>query len=354
MRQLTLIKPGLLEWLEVPAPQLQGPNEAIVRPIAVARCDVDLPMIRGLTPIPPPIAMGHEFVAEIVDLGEQITGLRRGQRVIVPFQISCGECERCRRGLTNSCASVSPRSQYGFGGFGGNWGGALSDVVRVPFAQSMLVPVPDGVEPGAIASADNLSDGWRTVGPYLHESPGAPVLIVGGGALSVGLYAAAIACALGASRVDYVDPDVQRLALARLIGANPIEGPPPKRLGPYPITVDASADPDGLACALRSVEPGGVCTSVGIYFSAQTPVPLLEMYTTGVTFRTGRVNARAEITHVIDLVQGGRLHPERLTTKWAGWDDAAKAFLDPSVKVVVLREPAITPVTEKKGGGSLE
>lgn len=338
MRQLTLIKPGLLEWVEVPAPQIQGPNEAIVRPIAVARCDVDLPMIRGLTPISPPIAMGHEFVAEIVELGDQVTGLWPGQEVIVPFQISCGECERCRRGITNSCAAVPPRSQYGFGEFGGNWGSALSDQVRVPFAQSMLVPVPDGVEPGAIASADNLSDAWRTVGPYLHESPAASVLIVGGGAQSVGLYAAAIACALGASSVDYIDTDTQRLELARLVGANPIEGPPPKRLGPYPITVDASADADGLASALRSVEPGGVCTSVGIYFSAQTPVPLLEMYTTGVTFRTGRVNARAEIHHVIDLVQSGRLSPERLTTKLVGWDEAPEAFIDPSAKVVVLRE----------------
>lgn len=338
MRQLTLVAPDKLEWLEVPEPQLEDPGEALVRPIAVARCDVDLPIVRGQAPFPPPAAIGHEFVAEIVELGDEVTGLERGQRVIVPFQISCGECERCARGITNSCASVPPRSQYGFGEFGGNWGAALSDLVRVPFAQHMLVPLPDGVEPAAIASADNLPDGWRTVGPYLQESPGAAVLIVGGGALSVGLYAAAIACALRASRVDYVDSDTERLALAQATGANPIEGPPPKRLGPYPITVDASANIDGLACALRSVEPGGVCTSVGIYFSEQTPVPLLEMYGTGITFKTGRVNARADLPAVLNLVPDGRLQPEKLTTRTVAWTDAAEAWSEPATKVVALRK----------------
>jgi alcohol dehydrogenase len=152
------------------------------------------------------------------------------------------------------------------------------------------------------------------------------------------LYAAAIACALGSAQVDYIDTDRERLDLAKSIGANPIQGPPPERLGPYLITVDTSANPAGLACALKSVEPGGVCTSVGIYFAPETPVPLLHMYRTGVTFKTGRVNAQAETPHVLDLVQSGRLHPERLTTRVARWDDAAAAFLEPAVKLVVARE----------------
>ncbi|MDO8613258.1 MAG: alcohol dehydrogenase catalytic domain-containing protein [Dehalococcoidia bacterium] len=337
MRQLTCVRPGVCEWLEVAEPQIQGGKEALVHPVFVARCDVDLPMLRGQTPIPMPIALGHEFIAEILELGDEVAGLRRGQLVVVPFQISCGECDRCRRGVTNSCASVPLRSQYGFGAFGGNWGAALSDRVRVPFAEGMLVPVPDGVEPAAIASADNLCDGWRTVGPYLQESPEVSVLVVGGGAQSVGLYAAAIASALGASRVDYVDDDAERLALAESVGANPLEAPPPKRLGPYRVTVDASANPVGLACALRSVEPGGVCTSVGIYFAEETPVPLLEMYTTGVTLVTGRVNARTCLPHVLDLVKSGRLHPEVLTTRIASWEEAADAFLDPSPKVLITR-----------------
>jgi alcohol dehydrogenase len=339
MRQLTFVRPGLLEWWEAPEPKLQGPDEAIVRPIAVARCDLDAAIVAGKAPFAGPFPFGHEFVAEVVSVGERVAGFHDGQQVVVPFHISCGQCVRCRRGLTASCLSVPPRSMYGLGPVGGDWGGALSDLVRVPFAQGMLVPVPDGVESSAIASlGDNLTDAWRTVGPYLQESPDATVLVVGGGAWSIGLYAAAIACALGASRVDYVDADPERQALATSVGATPIEGPPPRRLGPYPITVDASADPAGLACALRSVEPGGVCTSVGIYFAQGTRVPLLDMYDADVTFKTGRSNAGAFIPSVLELVQSGRLHPERVTTKWAGWEEAPQALCEPSTKVVVLRE----------------
>lgn len=334
MRQLTLVETNKLEWLDVAEPVRQNQADALVRPIAVARCDVDIIMAQGRTPFRPPIAYGHEFIAEVIDAGDEVEVARVGQRVAVPFQISCGDCDRCHRGITNSCLTVPSRSQYGFGG---SWGGALSDLVRVPFANHMLVPVPDDIDPAAIASVDNLPDGWRTVGPYLTERPGVPVLVVGGGALSVGLYAAAIAAALGASTVDYVDSDDGRLDLARTVGANPIKGPPPRHLGPYPITVDASANPSGLACALRSTEPGGVCTSVGIYFNEETPVPLFEMYGTGVTFKTGRVNARADLPHVLELVATGDLHPERLTTRQVPWEDAAEAWLEPGVKLVAVR-----------------
>jgi len=337
MRQLTFVEAGRLAWQEAPEARLQGPGEAIVRPIAVARCDVDLPIVSGFAPFRPPFAFGHEFVAEIVSVGEAVREFQPGQKVAVSFQITCGECNRCRRGLTGSCETVPVGAAYGFGAKG-DWGGALSDLVRVPFADAMLTAVPEGIDPVTVASPDNLSDGWRTVGPYLGETPGAPVLIVAGGALSVGLYAAAIACALGSTQVDYVDPDRERLELAKSVGANPIEGPPPERLGPYPITVDTSANPAGLSCALKSVEPGGVCTSVGIYFAPETPVPLLHMYRTGITFKTGRVHAHAETPHVLELVQSGRLKPEQLTTKLAAWDDAAEAFLEPAVKLVVARE----------------
>jgi len=337
MRQLTFVGSGRLEWQDVPEPELQSPGEAIVRPIAVARCDVDLPILSGFAPFRPPFAFGHEFVAEVLLVGENVREFQPGQKVVVWFQITCGECDRCRRGLTGSCVSVPVGAAYGFGARG-DWGGALSDLVRVPFADGMLAAVPDGIAPVSVASPDNLADGWRTVGPFLEETPGASVLIVAGGALSVGLYAAAIACALGSRQVDYVDTDRERLDLAKSLGANPIEGPPPERLGPYPITVDTSANSAGLACTLKSVEPGGVCTSVGIYFAPETPVPLLHMYRTGVTFKTGRVNAQAETPHVLELVKSGRLHPERLTTKLAAWDDAAEAFVEPAVKVVVSRE----------------
>lgn len=367
MRELVFLEPKRVAWRETDAPQLRGPGEALVRPLAVARCDLDRAVLRGEAPfrgrllhwlrnhLPDaigqrrlfrdapfrgPFPFGHECVGEVVAIGDAVRGVRPGMRVIVPFQISCGGCAPCGRGLTASCDRVPARAMYGFGTLGGlEWGGALADLVRVPFADAMLVPLPAGTDPVALASAgDNVCDGWRTVGPHLAARPGAPVLVVGGDAASVGLYAAGIAVALGAERVDYLDHDATRLAIAARLGAQPVEraysAPPAAR---YAITVDASATPAGLAHALLAVEPGGVCTSVGIYYTERTPVPLRAMYGTGMTFITGRAHARAALPAVIDLIAAGRFDPALVTTCVAAWDDAPEALLDPGPKTVLAR-----------------
>lgn len=324
----------------MPEPDLQGPEGAIVRPLVVATCDLDAGIVGGQAPFPGPFPFGHEFVAEVLTVGDDVLAFRPGDRVIVPFQISCGRCDRCRRGLTSSCTSVPARSMYGLGPIGGEWGGALSDAVAVPFADAMLVALPSGMDLLSVASlSDNIPDGFRTVAGPLEDHPGATVLILGGaGGSSVPLYAAGIAVALGAIRVDFVDTDPDRLAIAEKLGATAIEGPPERRYGPYPITVDSSADPAGLASALRSTEAGGVCTSTGIYYTPETPIPLLEMYGTGVTLITGRANARADIPSVLELVATGRFHPDLVTSSVVRWDEAAEALSTLGSKVVVSRD----------------
>ncbi|MCA1655406.1 MAG: hypothetical protein LC635_02925 [Pseudonocardiaceae bacterium] len=108
-------------------------------------------------------------------------------------------------------------------------------------------------------------------------------------------------------------------------------------LGPYPITVDASGEVDGLSCALRSTEPDGICTSIGIYFDETTPVPLLEMYTKGIRFHTGRVHARAAMEPVLELVRAGTFRPELVTGETAGWEDAPTAVAAHRAKLVISR-----------------
>jgi len=339
MQQLTYTAPNALQWREAPDPQLSSDSAALVRPRAVATCDLDALIIEGTSPFPPPFAVGHECVAEVLDLGDSVVSLQPGQLVSVPFQISCGQCEPCRQGRTANCSEVAFMSTYGFGPAVEQWGGFLSDAVCVPYAEHMLVPVPPGLEPAAVASAsDNLSDAWRTVGPPLAEQPGAPVLVVGGaGPGSIGLYAAALAVALASESVLYVDADAGRRAIAATLGADTLAALP-KRLGPFPITVDASADPDGLALALRSTAPDGICTSAAIYFGEQPSLPLLEMYTKGITFRTGRANARPAMPHVLELTAVGALRPEIITTKVVGWEHAADALLERGwTKLVIER-----------------
>jgi threonine dehydrogenase-like Zn-dependent dehydrogenase len=341
VQQLNYLGPGELAWREAPAPKLDSGLAALVRPLAVATCDLDALIVAGESPFPGPFALGHECVAVVTDVGDGVRGIQPGQRVSVPFQISCGDCAACLRGRTGNCRNEGPMSTYGFGPAVQRWGGFLSDSVLVPYAEHMLVAVPEALEPAAVASAsDNISDAWRTVGPPLAQEPGAPVLVVGGaGAGSIGLYAVAIALALGAEAVTYADLDKRRSDLAASLGAQTLEQPWPKRAGPFPITVDANATHEGIKLALSSTAPDGICTSTAIYFGEQPRLPLLEMYTKIVTFKTGRVHARPVMPEVLGLAERGALHPELITTRVVDFADAVDALLERGwTKLVLTRE----------------
>jgi threonine dehydrogenase-like Zn-dependent dehydrogenase len=340
MRQLLLEGPGAVRWDERPEPELADPVAATVRPVAVATCDLDVAVLRGLYPLAGPYPFGHEGVAEVVMTGSDVTAVAPGDLVVVPFQISCGGCPPCQRGRTGNCAAHPRLSTYGLGPMGGlQWGGLLADLVLVPHADAMLVPLPPGTDPAAAASAsDNLPDAWRTVGPQLAETPGADVLVVGGGEgpSSIGLYAAGIAVALGAGRVVYLDDHEGRLAIAARLGAEPVAGRPPAKAGSFPITVDASGSEQGLRCALNSTGFDGVCTSPSVY-RADPRLPLFAMYSRCCTFHTGRAHARPAIPEVLGLIAAGRLHPELVTSAVVPWDAAAEALTEPPMKLVITR-----------------
>ena len=341
MRQLTFVEAGRVEWQEQPDPLVPGPAGAVVRPLAVARCDLDLPMATaGL--FPGPFALGHETVAEVVSVGEQVRQRRRGDRVLVPFQVSCGTCSACQDARFGGCTTYRGRigAAFGFGESGGGFGGAVSDLLAVPAADHLLIPAPADVSATALATLpDNVSDGYRAVGPILRERPDADVLVVGGMVKSVTLYAVATALALGARRVRYVDADPASLAAARALGAEVVEhhGGWPRRFDRALITVDGTGDPEGLATVLRSTEDYGYCTSVAIYFGSSTPLPLLEMYTRGVTFHVSRADSRRLLPEVIDLVASKRLDPLLIPTTVVPWDQAPRAWLEPATKLVLVR-----------------
>lgn len=338
MQQLNFIEAGKLEWREAPEPRLEADREAIVEPVAVATCDLDSVIVRGAVPLEGPFPFGHEGVGRVVEVGDAVHTVVLGDLVSIPFQISCGSCEQCTRGRSAHCEAVPRVSMYGLGALsGGEFGGFLSERVRVPFADHMLVPLPNGVTPESVASlSDNIVDAWRTVGPQLEQEPGAEVLIVSA-ENSISLYAVGIAGALGAGGVDFVGGGPREREIAERLGANVIEGDFSRRLGPYPITVDASHNHAGLACALRSTGPDGVCTSIGIYFEPTTPVPLIEMYYNGIQFRTGRVHAREAMAPALALIEQGLLHPEIVTSRVLNWDNAAEALGDLGRKTVISR-----------------
>lgn len=265
----------------------------------------------------------------MVEAGDA-AGVRPGDRVLIPFQISCGECDPCRAGRTGNCDSVPPASTYGFGfgPEGTRWGGFLADLVHVPFAAAMLIPVPEGLRPEIAAGAsDNLTDAYRSVGPPLAERPGAPVLVVGGaGPGSIGLYAAAQAKALGSDAVLYVDEDAGRRAIAEGFGIETLDHIPERIERTFPITVDASGGPGALPLALRSLARDGICTVNAIYFGEPPPLPMFEMYVKNTTLVTGRIHARRDAPKVLDLLAGTDFDPAPVTTRTVSFDDAADAL----------------------------
>ncbi|MEY4819981.1 MAG: hypothetical protein RL200_693 [Actinomycetota bacterium] len=344
MRALMFRGPMAIAWEEVETPQLMEPRDALVRPIAVARCDLDPAIALGLYPMPAPFVMGHEMVGEVVAVGEAISNVRLGDKVIVPFQLSCMTCAPCLRGHTNACVNVPSGTAFGLGPHGGiDLGGALAELVRVPWADVMLIPLPEGMDPVVAAGIpDNVSDGYRCVAAPLAERPGAPVLVVGGLAPSVGLYAVMAALALGAERVVYVDDDAARLDLAAAAGAEVVNAKDQwdslKLAERFPIVVDANVLDPGRNFALRSVEPCGVCTSVSGGASSRSNLPLQSMYLKGVRYEIGRVHACATARPVLDLVSSGALDPARIINKVVPFSEAVEGMILPVTKVVFVND----------------
>src|SRR5262249_22021840 len=138
MRQLSFVEPNRLEWHEVPRPRVAAETDALVRPVAVARCDLDLYVATGTGTrgrvFSGPFAIGHEAVGVVTDAG-RTAGVVPGDTVVVSFQLSCGRCGSCRRGFTSACGVYPPRAAYGLKPSSGTeFGGALAELMYVPFA----------------------------------------------------------------------------------------------------------------------------------------------------------------------------------------------------------------------------
>jgi threonine dehydrogenase-like Zn-dependent dehydrogenase len=365
MRELRFERSGRLGWYEQGPVAPQDPEDAIVRPFVAGRCDGDtLPIHRpvsrplqagialglvdpvvasicGSVPFKGPFAIGHECVAQVIAVGTGVRQMRAGQTVVVPWAVSCGSCDRCRRGLTSKCATTTRRTlaAFGFGPASGPWGGVIADRLRVPFADHMLVPVPEGVPALRVAAAgDNLADAWRCVVPPLAAREGGSVLIVGGGAKSIGLYAAGLAVAHGANVVDYLDDDPKRAGIAESFGARVRpRATTPRRA--YDIVVEATSRASGLRQAVHALAPGGVCTAVGYYLASGTRVPLMHMYATDASLRVGVSHARAALPALLEFVDRTGFPAERVTTLTADWDDAPRAYTAKTTKVVLQRDP---------------
>lgn len=337
MRSLTLISSGPLAWTEVPEPEL-APKGAIIRPLSVSTCDFDRLLTTGSAKLPMPIHIGHECTGEVIAVGEAVDNIRIGDKVIIPFQISCGECRSCTARHSSNCEVVPWLSCYGLGPAGGNWGGAMSDYVMVPYADAMLITLPENFPVHqAPCLTCNIVDAYRCVAPQLQANPGAPVFIATGAFNNIALYAVAIAKVLGASQIDIYGLPQAEHSKAEALGGKIITNKSDVPSNFYPIAVDASKNIDGLNLAIEAASASGVLTVSTMYIDKHTPLPLMTMFQKCLTLITGQPHVRSLIELAIDLVRSNAASFAPMIDEVLPWEEAPRAFSAQHGKRVLVR-----------------
>ncbi|MEN3047331.1 MAG: alcohol dehydrogenase catalytic domain-containing protein [Candidatus Caldarchaeales archaeon] len=214
MRAARWYGPGDIRVEEVERPRLRSETDALVRPTSACICGTDLHLYRGeLTSVPGSV-MGHEFMGVVEEVGPAVRRFRPGDRVISSCWIADGTCWFCRRGHYTQCANVNI---YGMGPvYGETLDGAFAELVRVPYADTVLLRAPEGVPDAKLVTVgDSLATGYEAiVGGGMR--PGDFAVVIGCGA--VGLYSGIFARLLGASEVVMVDAVKERLAVAEGLG----------------------------------------------------------------------------------------------------------------------------------------
>ena len=223
MKAVVYRAPYSVEIGEVERPTIQHPNDVLVRITSTAICGSDLHMYEGRTAAEPGIVFGHENMGIIEEVGDGVVSLKRGDRVVMPFNVACGFCKNCMAGNTGFCLTVNPGfagGAYGYVAMGPYMGGQ-AEYLRVPFADfNCLKLPPEGHETDFILLADIFPTGYHGC-ELAQVSPGETVVVYGAG--PVGLMAAYSALLRGASRVFSVDRIPERLSKAESIGAIPID-----------------------------------------------------------------------------------------------------------------------------------
>ncbi|MFE1314751.1 MULTISPECIES: glutathione-independent formaldehyde dehydrogenase [unclassified Streptomyces] len=328
---------------EVQKPRLQHPNEVIVRVTSTAICGSDLHMYEGRTAAEPGIVFGHENMGIVEELGEGITSLKKGDRVVMPFNVACGFCKNCVADYTGFCLTVNPGFAGGAYGYVamGPWTGGQAEYLRVPYADFNCLKLPEGTanETDFILLADIFPTGYH--GNELAQvSPGESVVVYGGG--PVGLMAAYSAMIRGASKVFVVDRVLERLQKAEEIGAIPInfaEGNPVEQIkeqtngegtdkGIDAVGYQAMARGENreepaavLNSIIETVRPTGALGIPGLYVPADPGAPdeqakhgklmvsIGKLFEKGLRLGTGQCNVKRYNRQLRDLIISGRARP---------------------------------------------
>ena len=319
---------------DVAEPKLVDSTDVVLRITTSAVCGSDLHQYHGRgggALVQTGAIMGHEFMGTVEDAGPGVRQFRRGDRVIVPFSVSCGRCEWCARKLPTQCVTTG-RAVF-VGRFGHVWGGGQAERIRVPFADHLCEKVPaDMSDDDALFLGDILSTGY-VCAENGGIRPGDTVAVFGAG--PVGLLAMQSAQLFGPARLFAVDRVDYRLELAAEFGAEPVSldrGDPAEQLraltagrGPD-VVLECVGHETPFTQAIQAVRAGGAVSSVGVYVEQSLGFPAREAFFKGLSLKMGICNARNYMTPLMPLVQLGKLKPARIITHTMPLKDAPKGY----------------------------
>ncbi|WP_248897009.1 zinc-dependent alcohol dehydrogenase family protein [Haloplanus halobius] len=332
---------------EVPRPEIQTPDDALVRVTHTCVCGSDLWPYRGESPRDAPSRIGHEPMGIVEAVGDDVTSVDPGDRVFAPFVISCGECEFCRRGLQTSCVDGDS--------WNGENGGAQGEYVRAPHADGTLVRVPDrhADDEDTLRSILPLTD---VMGTGHHAAVNAGVeagstcVVVGDGA--VGLCGVLAARRLGAARIIAVGHHADRLELAAEFGATEtVLGPDYDDVGEHLTELTHGGAEHVLECvgaassmetAVAAARPGGTVGYVGVpHGVSEGGMPMFDFFGDNVSLRGGVAPVRAYADELLADVLGGTLDPAPVFTKTVTLANIAEGYraMDERDALKVLVKP---------------
>jgi len=358
---------------EVVDATIEEPTDVVVRITSSAICGTDLHMYDGRTGANPGLVIGHEPLGVVEEVGDDVSLVRRGERVVIPTHLYCGICVNCARGYSAACLRVRPGgfgAAYGYAGMG-PYRGAQAELLRVPFADANCTPLPgepgDDREDDFVMLADCFVTGWHAT-ELAEVGPGTTVAIFGAGA--IGLMAAYSALIKGAAEVYVVDRVPERLEKAGELGAVPVDfsrGDPVeqiedlRRRAGLPIGEEAMVgvqkgidavgfqavsredpsqeDPSGVIADLaRLVNPTGQIGVAGVYAErdfapsakgradGRITVPWATLFNKGVSVNFGRTHDRRYTTRLRDLVVAGRARPGGIVSHHGSLEDAPRLY----------------------------
>jgi alcohol dehydrogenase len=382
MRAMVYRGPYKIRVEEKPVPAIEHPNDAIVRVTTGAICGSDLHLYHGLMPdTRVGMTFGHEFVGVVDQVGPSVENLQVGDRVMVPFNVYCGACFFCARGLYGNCHNVNPNATavggiYGYSHTCGGYDGAQAEYVRVPFADVGPSVVPDWMdEEDAVLLTDALATGY--FGAQLGGIVEGDVVVVFG-AGPVGLYAARSAWLMGASRVIVIDHLEYRLERARSFAYAEtynfaecedivVEMKKATDFLGADVAIDAvGAEADGnllqhvtgaklklqggspvaLNWAIDSVRKGGTVAVLGAYGPIFSAVKFGDALNKGLTLRMNQAPVKRQWPRLFEHVRNGYIKPNDLVTHRIPLEHIAEGYhifsakLDGCIKPLIVADAA--------------